>query len=110
MRKDFRNYNFEFTKNEKKILLNFTKQALKQFEGSNSPTDIKAFSSIVEKLNSSDETIKFTKDELTRLKYNLTHNMRFIREQSSKGFFIKKWIYKSLLAQYTNIFETHFKD
>jgi len=110
MRKDFRNYNFEFSKNERKILLSFAKQALKQFEGSNSAGDIKAFTSVVDKLNSSEETIKFTKDELTRLKYNLSHNIRFIKEQSAKGFFIRRWIYKSLLTQYTNIYESHFKD
>lgn len=110
MAKDFKNYNFEFDKNERKILLNFAKQALKQFEQNNSAADTRAFNSIVEKLSAGEETIKFTKDELTRLKFNLTHNIKFIRDLSTKGFFIKRWIYKSLLTQYTNIYNANFKD
>ena len=63
----FQNYNFEFDKNETKLISNFCKQAIQQLEANeNSQRDVQAFKSIREKLNSNAETIKFTKDEKTR--------------------------------------------
>ncbi len=110
MKKLFTNYNFEFDKNEKKLLSTFCKQTLKQVQGdSKFFAEERAFNSILDKLNGTDETVKFTKDERTRLKYQLEQNVKFIQKEMSKSWFIKKWLYKSMLKQYENILETHFK-
>ena len=78
MKKLFTNYNFEFDKNEKKLLTTFCKQVLKQMEGDNRFfAETRAFNSIINKLNSDAETIKFTKDERTRLKHQLEENIKF---------------------------------
>jgi hypothetical protein len=110
MKKLFTNYNFNFEKNEKKLLSTFCKQTLKQVQGDGKfYGEEKAFNSILTKLNGNEETVKFTKDERTRLKYQLEQNIDFINKEMKKSWFIKKWLYKSMLKQYENIHETHFK-
>lgn len=110
MKKLFQNYNFEFDKNEKKLLSSFCKQSLKQMEGDKQYfAESKAFNSILSKLASDDETIKFTKDEKTRLTFQLNQNIDYIKKQMDKSWFIKKWMMKSLFNQYSNLLETHFK-
>ena len=110
MKQLFTNYNFEFDKNEKKILTTFSKQVLKQISGDNKFfAETKAFNSILEKLSASSESIKLTKDERTRLLSQLNENVKFLKKQSAGGWFIKKWIYKSLLKQYEGILENHFR-
>ena len=109
--KAFRNYNFEFDKNEKKILTNFSKQVLKQLEGDNRfLNETKSFNSIISKLGESSETIKFTKDEYFKLVNQLKENLKFLKPKAEKGFFIKRWLYKSVYLQYKNLVETHFSD
>ena len=50
MKKLFQNYNYEFTKNETKLLNSFCKQTLKQMEGNNQYfAETKAFYSILNK-------------------------------------------------------------
>ena len=111
MKKLFTNYNFEFDKNEKKLLTTFCKQTLKQIEGDNKFfAETRAFNSIIDKLNSNAETIKFTKDERTRLLHQLEENTKFLKSQVKKSWFLKKWLYKSMLNQYENILNVHFKD
>jgi hypothetical protein len=111
MKKLFTNYNFEFDKNEKKLLTTFCKQTLKQIEGDNKFfAETRAFNSIIDKLNSNAETIKFTKDERTRLLHQLEENIKFLKNQVKKSWFLKKWLYKSMLNQYENILNIHFKD
>jgi S-adenosylmethionine:tRNA-ribosyltransferase-isomerase (queuine synthetase) len=111
MKKLFANYNFEFDKNEKKLLTNFCKQALKQMTGNNKFfAEEKAFNSIVEKLNNGDEVIKFTKDEKTRLTMQLKQNSEYMKKEMKKSWFFKKWLYKSLFKQYDGLLEKHFKD
>ncbi|MGD1006496.1 MAG: hypothetical protein ABR980_04600 [Ignavibacteriaceae bacterium] len=111
MKKLFTNYNFEFNKSEKKILKTFCNQNLKQIEGDNKYyAEIRIFNSLVEKLNSSDEVIKLTKDERTRLKHQLQENVNYLKKQMQKSWFLKKIIYKSLLTQYENILINHFVD
>jgi hypothetical protein len=111
MKKLFANYNFEFDKNEKKLLTNFSKQALKQMSGdSKFFAEEKAFNSIIEKLNQGDDTIKFTKDEKTRLTHQLKQNSEFMKKEMKKSWFIKKWLYKSIYKQYDSLLERHFKD
>ncbi len=111
MKKLFTNYNFEFDKNEKKLIINFSKQVLKQVAGdSKFFAEEKAFNSIIEKLNQSDDVIKLTKDEKTRLTNQLKQNSDFMKKNMKKSWFLKKWLYKSLYNQYDNLLEKHFKD
>jgi hypothetical protein len=110
MKKLFTNYNFEFDKNERKILKTFCNQNLKQIQGDNKYfSEVKVFNSIVDKLNQDTEVIKLTKDERTRLKYQLEENVKFLDKKMKKSWFLKKWLYRSMLAQYENILENHFK-
>ncbi len=110
MKKLFTNYNFEFDKNEKKILKTFCNQNLKQIQGDNKYfTEAKVFNSIVNKLGQDSETIKLTKEERTKLKYQLEENVKFLDKKVKKSWFLKKWLYRSMLAQYENILENHFK-
>ena len=110
MKKLFQNYNFDFTKNEKKLLSTFCKQSLKQMEGDNKfYGESKALNSVLAKLGQ-DGTIKLTKDEKTRLSYQLKQNTEQIKKQMLKSWFIKKWLMKSLYTQYNNLLETHFKN
>jgi len=107
MKKLFTNYNFEFDKNEKKLLTNFCKQALKQVSGDNRFfAEEKAFNSIIEKLKQGEDVVKFTKDEKNQLK----QNSEFMKKEMKKSWFIKKWIYKSLFKQYDSLIEKYFKD
>lgn len=110
MKKLFTNYNFEFNKNEKKLLSSFCKQALKQMGNDNQYFgEVKAFNSILEKLNASTDSVKLTKDEKIRLTKNINQNIEYLKKEMSKSWFIKKWLMKSLYKQYSDIYENHFK-
>lgn len=112
MKKLFTNYNFEFDKNEKKLLTTFSKQVLKQLGGDNRYfAETKAFNSILEKLSTSgdSDSVKFTKDERTRLLSQLNENVKYLEKETASSWFIKKWIYKSMLKQYEGILENHFR-
>lgn len=110
MKKLFQNYKYEFTKNEKKLLSSFCKQSLKQMEGNNQYfAESKAFNSILTKINSGDETIKLTKDEKTRLTFQMKQNVDHIKKQMNNSWFIKKWLMNSLYNQYNDLLNTHFK-
>ncbi len=111
MKKLFTNYNFEFTSNDKKLLTTFCKQTLKQVEGDNRFfAESKTFNSLLTKLSGSEEVIKLTKDERTKLKFQLEQNVKYLNDQIKKSWFIKKWMYRSMSNQYENILENHFRD
>lgn len=110
MKKLFKNYNYSFDKNEIKLISNFCKQAISQMEtDSRFAPDVKAFNSILDKINSGDEEVKFTKDERTRLVMQLKENVKHIEKTMQNVWFIKKWLYKSMLTQYRTILSTHFE-
>ena len=110
MKKLFTNYNFEFDKNERKLLTTFSKQVLKQVEGDNRYfAESKAFNSILDKLSASADSVKLTKDERTRLLNQLNENVKFLKKEIASSWFIKKWIYGSMLKQYEGIIENHFR-
>ncbi len=110
MKKLFQNYNFKFSKNEKKLISSFCKQSLKQMEGDRQYfAEVKAFNSILNKIDSGDEVIKLTKDEKRKLTFQIKQNVEYIKKQMAKSWFIKKWLMKSLYNQYENLFETHFE-
>ncbi len=110
MKKLFTNYNFEFNKNEKKLISTFCKQALKQMGDDNQYFgEVKAFNSVLEKLNENSETVKLTKDEKIRLTNNIKQNIDYLKKQMDKSWFFKRWLMKSLYKQYSDIYENHFK-
>ncbi len=109
MKKLFPNYNFEFNKNEIKLLKTFCSQNLKQIQGDNRYfAETKVFSSLLTKLDAGGESVKLTKEERTKLKYQLEENVKFLDKKTQKSWFFKKWLYKSMLTQYRNILDTHF--
>jgi len=111
MKKLFTNYNFEFNKNEKRLLTTFCRQTLKQIEGdSRFFGESRAFNSVIDKLNSENDVVKLTRDEKTKLIYQLKQNIDFLEKKMSKSWFLKKWLYKSLYNQYENLLINHFND
>lgn len=107
----FKNYSYQFDKNEKKILLNFCKSVLKQMSSDERfYTDIKSFNSIIEKLSESSNEVKFTKDEKTKLVMRLKENAEHMQKQMKSAGFIKRWLYKSAYTQYDALIENHFKN
>ncbi len=108
----FKNYNYDFDKNEKKILVTFCKQAIKQMSDDSKYYEfVKSFQSIIDKIDASGgDSIKLTKDEKTKLTFQLQKNIEFIQGQVKNAWFIKKWLYKSMLTQYSALMENHFKD
>jgi len=111
MKKLFKNYDYEFNKNEKKLLITFCKQSLKQVEGDNRFfSEVKAFNSIISKLQGTEESIRLTKDEKNKIEILLAQNIKFLKDKAKKSWFLKKWMYKSLYTQYENLVENHFKD
>jgi hypothetical protein len=106
----FKNYSYEFDKNERKMLLNFCKQALKQIESDPKLTsEFRTFNSLTEKLNTAG-TVKLTKDEKIKLVLQLKENIKFLQTKMKKGFFIKRWLFKSMYIQYSSLYEKHFEE
>jgi len=103
-RKLFKNYEFEFDTNQKKVLTSFVKQSSKQMATDDRLVkEVRIFDSIVNKLETSDEKIKFTKDEKTKLVFQLKENIKHLEKTMDKAWFMKKWFYKSMYNQYINI-------
>ncbi len=105
----FKNYNFDFDKNETKLIITFCKQAVKQMgDDKRFLPDIRAFESILNKLSAATAEVKFTKDERNRLLNQIEENIKHIKKQIDKSWFIKKWLYKSMYSQYVNLLNKHF--
>lgn len=110
MKKLFTNYNLELNKNEKKLLLTFCRQSLKQIEGDSKYFgETKAFNSIISKLSTDDDVVKLTRDEKTRLQFQLKQNIDFMKKEIKKSWFLKRWLYKSLQKQYDSLLANHFE-
>ena len=110
-KKLFKNYNFTFDKNERKVLITFCKQVLKQLYGNPDHAKQAAiFDSILKKLESGDEEIKLTKNETYVLSTSIKENVKFLGEKLKNSSFITKWFYKSVYKQYVNLLEKHFED
>ena len=62
----------------------------------------------ISKLSGSEDVIKLTKEERTKLKYQLEENVKYLDDQMKKSWFIKKWMYRSMVSQYEGILENHF--
>ncbi|MBU1100620.1 MAG: hypothetical protein KKA84_09470 [Bacteroidetes bacterium] len=111
MKKLFKNYTYEFDKNERKIIINFCKQAIKQLDGDKQYfADVNSFKSIMNKVNDSSDEIKLTKDESRRLSVQLKENIKHIEKQMKNSWFLKKWLYKTVFNQYKSLLEDHFSN
>ena len=103
-KKLFQNYEYEFDKNEKKVISSFAKQALKQFETSDqSAREERIFNSIIQKLDSGEEKVKFTKEEKTNLTFQLKNNLTHLQKKTDDAWFLTKWFYRNMLNQYNGI-------
>jgi transposase-like protein len=112
MKISIRNYTLDFEKNDKKLVIQFAKQVLKQTDGNQAVEMVKQnkiFTSILEKLNESD-SIKFTKDEFFSLKNMVNANHTHLKKQMAKSGFFKKFFYGSLEKQYSKILNKYFQD
>lgn len=104
MKKLFKNYEFEFDNNQKKIITTFSKQAIKQMETDDRfIRDVNIFKSIIDKFNSTNEIVKLTKEEKTRLTFQLKENTKHLENKVKSSWFITKWFYKNMLKQYNSI-------
>ncbi len=111
MKKLFKNYSYDFDKNEAKLITSFCKQAIDQMSGNQDfYKDVKAFESIREKVDADPFEVKLTKDEKTRLVHQLTQNRNHIKKTMDSSGFLKKWFYKSMFTQYENLLDTHFSN
>jgi len=107
----FKNYTYEFDKNDKKFLLSFCKTILKQISSDEKfYADVRSFNSIVDKMNSSENEIKFTKEEKTKLVFRLKENIDHLENQIKKSGFLKRWLYKSAYKQYKILLDKYFND
>lgn len=107
----FKNYTFQLDKNERKVLSTFCKTMLKQMETDERFFgDMKSFNSIIDKIHEGNDEIKLTKDEKTKLVFRLKENVDHMKKQASKGFFIRRWFYKSAYSQYDKLLKNHFTD
>ena len=108
MAKGFRNYNFEFDKNEKKFLVSLCNKVVKEVQGKKDYYKIeRAFAGMLEKLNSGEDTVKLTKDEYIQMSMNLRENVKFMNNKMKNTWFLMRWIYKSMVMQYSNIYEKY---
>lgn len=105
------NYTFNFSSNDRKILTTFVKQAVNQLSSkSEAFSELNIFNSVLEKLQSHESSIKFTKNEKIRLVNNIKANADFLKEKSTKGWFLSRWLYKSMFKQYNNILINYFDE
>ena len=107
----FKNYNYEFDKNEAKIITTFCRQAIKQMVTDDRFTkDVKAFESVIEKVTTNPLSVKLVKDEKIRLTRQLEENIKFIKNKMDKSWFLPRWFYKSMYNQYNSLLIQHFRD
>ncbi len=107
----FKNYNYSFQRHELKLLQNFCKTVVKQMSADEKFfQEVRTFTSLLDKLQSGEPEIKLTRDEKTKLAFRLKENRDNMKKEISKGFFIRRWIYKSAYNQFVNIINNHFND
>lgn len=103
-KKLFQNYEFEFDKNESKIISSFAKQAMKQMETDDRLVkEVRIFNSIISKLNSNQDKVKLTKEEKTKLLFQLKENVKHLQSKVDKAWLLTKWFYKNMLNQYQSV-------
>ncbi len=106
-KKLFKTYEFELDKNQSKVITSFAKQAIKQMESDDRLVkEVRIFNSIVDKLSTSPERVKFTKEEKTRLVFQLRENTKHLKKKVDNSWFLTKWFYRNMYNQYENIIDT----
>ena len=104
-KKLFHNYEFELDKNEAKVLSSFARQAVNQMEMDDKyAKEVKLFNSITSKLSTLDSKVKFTKDEKTRLTFQLSENIKHLQNKTDNAWFLTRWFYKNMLNQYNSLY------
>ncbi|MGD8778254.1 MAG: hypothetical protein PVH88_04755 [Ignavibacteria bacterium] len=110
-KKLFKSYVYELDKNELKIISNFCKQAINQMQADERfYADVKAFTSIQDKINEGNETLKLTKDESIRLTRQFKENTKQLKIKLDKSNFLTKWLYKTMYNQYNSLLQNHFEN
>ena len=110
-KKLFKKYDFEFDKNERKILITFCNQVIKQLESDQRfYREVNTFSSIISKLKEESEKVKLTKEEKTKLVLQLKENIKYTEKEVARSGFLKRWMLKSMHKQYKELFDKHFKE
>mgnify|MGYP005852525873 CR=1 FL=1 len=111
MKKLFKNYDYSFEKNDANLITTFCRQAIKQMASDERfLPDIKAYQSIIAKIDSDASKVKLTKDEKTRLVKQIEENVKVYQKEISKAWFLKRWMYKSMLSQYKLLLTKYFED
>ncbi len=111
MKQLFKNYSYEFDKNEKKILSTFCKQILKQVAGNKQYfREEKVFTSILEKFESGEASVKFTKEEYFAFKNQFGNNLKHLKKELPKTGFFRKIFIKPLIKQYEILNNKYFED
>lgn len=111
MKKLFKNYDFNFDKNDAKLITTFCKQAIKQMSSDERfIPDIKAYQSIISKIENNATSVKLTKDEKFRLVRQIEENVKVYKKEVSNAWFLKRWMYKSMLNQYNSLLTKYFTD
>lgn len=110
-KKLFRNYNYEFDKNEAKIITTFCNQAIKQMiTDDRFQKDVNAYQSVIDKVNADASNVRLTKDEKIRLTRQLEENVKFLEDKMEKTWFLPRWFYRSMYNQYITLLNDHFRD
>jgi len=110
-KKLFKNYTYNFDNNEKKVLITFCKQALKQMYGNKDMAKQAAiFDSILTKLESGSEEIKLTKNESNVLSASLRENAKFLKNKVESSSFFTKWFYINNLSLSINNYFFYFSN
>ena len=107
----FKNYNYNFDKNEAKLLLTICNQTIKQMQTDPKyVAELKYYESMADKFSSNPDNVKLTKAELDRIKNTLKANVDHLEKQIKKSWFFKRWIYKPLIINYKLILSKHFEN
>jgi hypothetical protein len=53
-----------------------------------------------------DTQIKFTKEEKTKLTFQINENVKYLSKKIESSWFLTKWFYKNMFNQYQNILST----
>jgi hypothetical protein len=107
----FKNYSYEFDKNEAKIITTFCRQAIKQMmTDERFAKDVDAFQSVIKKVTTDPSKVKLVKDEKFRLTKQLEENIKYLKNKMNKTWFLPRWFYKSMLNQYNSLLIQHFRD
>ncbi|PID62686.1 MAG: hypothetical protein CR986_00855 [Ignavibacteriae bacterium] len=68
--------------------------------------EVKTFQSIIDKLNESSDKVKLTKEEKTKLVFQLNENVKHLQKKTDNAWFLTKWFYKNMLNQYKSLLTT----